>query len=689
MESLKVGDQPEQKENPLLAALPPATDYLSYLTLVEYNLSKENLPTLHEVLQDSKLTINIGWDLVHLLLPLLPESETCLDDIARLGNPREVILKVTEALRLLDFDTVKQETDDDDPSEAAAKDPTSSAEVASSSKAGQAVPDLREKLPLPVAQFQSLLSMLSILHPRIKTKLPSRFLSTTLQAVLASYNNADAYQLELTESVLKFIKTISGTKRPHFPPRTSSGFMQNHPPRDLATDPEANTETPTKDEDGIFQRLLQSFLTHIMEDYVLSLSSTHDLPGLCWSSRIEETIHSDRVFSGKESYTERFASQPNLKDRSLIIGQFVALARDLRVESRDLYNCIIDSTEEASGLPGKEDDPPETAKDIPFSKAGSLILYTARRVAEVLYNSQPSRPPLPIFPDHAALLQNFIGGDMSVGVGMEPEALIDTVLALGLIAVEKDAIEEPEDDDGFTQYLQMTSLLSANTPSPSLRYLAHYLTSTVLRSHPSDVIRLSFIRDTLEHCPYENLKASAVSWLKGEIIEANVPKSRESEAPNVEGLQITVPSSAGDAGPRSPGLSIFATPVALSTTSSLLFPDLTRDLTAPSIQEAYNTFKTNLSFYLATLNFYFLLLIARHMHEPLDLEGFHQEADIGGSYIGPLRAASARFTQALQEGGDLVEEEGEEGCKKGLMELEILGNTLDKVEEGVTRLNKA
>ena len=102
------------EKNPLIEALPPATDYLSYLTIIEYNLNPEALPTLHQVLQDTKLTTNIGWDLVHLLVPLLPNSNECLQDIARLGNPREVILKVTESLRLIDFQGLEPDTDDDE-----------------------------------------------------------------------------------------------------------------------------------------------------------------------------------------------------------------------------------------------------------------------------------------------------------------------------------------------------------------------------------------------------------------------------------------------------------------------------------------------------------------------------------------------------------------------------------------------
>ena len=89
-------------------SLPPASDYLTYLTILECHISPEVLPTLNEILQDAELTQNIGWDLIHLLLPL-PGSETCLTTIARLGNPREVVLKATEALQLLELATEDQE----------------------------------------------------------------------------------------------------------------------------------------------------------------------------------------------------------------------------------------------------------------------------------------------------------------------------------------------------------------------------------------------------------------------------------------------------------------------------------------------------------------------------------------------------------------------------------------------------
>jgi hypothetical protein len=289
-----------QKDNPLLAALPPATDYLTYLTLIEYNLTEENLPILHQVLQDRDLTANIGWDLVHLLLPFLPASEECLEDIAVRGNPREVILKVTEALRLLEFEEPEQESDgdeDDAPIGEGSSTKAAPVELGESSLSpalsATAVP------PLSVLKFEVLLSLLSTLHRRVKTKYPSRFLSTSLQAVLSAYNKATTHRDEITLSVVKFVKTLSGTKRPHLPPRTSSGNLLRRGTNYSEPDPEAQQDTPTADENTLVNRLLQSFLTHVFEDYVLSLSSNGDVPGLAWCSRLMEKFEPKRVVPNK------------------------------------------------------------------------------------------------------------------------------------------------------------------------------------------------------------------------------------------------------------------------------------------------------------------------------------------------------------------------------------------------------
>lgn len=219
-----------QSENPLIKALPPETDYISYLTILEYNVNKDQLPTLHDILQDTTLTSNIGWDLVHLLLPLVPHSKLCLQDVARLGNPREVVLKVTELLETLgtpdvdDEDGDQEFLDEDDEIEEGGDDP-------GDKKAQQS-----NALPSKELQFCVLLEMLQVLLPRIKTRFPSRFLSTSLQAILPAYAQVAA-ESQATEAVIAFIKALSGTSRPKLPPRAGSTAISINEDPQSAPDP--------------------------------------------------------------------------------------------------------------------------------------------------------------------------------------------------------------------------------------------------------------------------------------------------------------------------------------------------------------------------------------------------------------------------------------------------------------------
>src|ERR1700712_3928035 len=99
------------QEDPWYALRPPYSDPPTYLTFIEGNLTKDKLATLLDILQDTELTEAIGWDLVHILTPFLPESEDCLLHLARQGNPREVVLKVAESVRDIRF---TEDEDDDD-----------------------------------------------------------------------------------------------------------------------------------------------------------------------------------------------------------------------------------------------------------------------------------------------------------------------------------------------------------------------------------------------------------------------------------------------------------------------------------------------------------------------------------------------------------------------------------------------
>lgn len=323
-------------ENPLLTALPPASDYLTYLTILEYNLTADQLPTLHTILQDTTLTANIGWDLVHLLLPLLPASRQCLLDVARLGNPREVVLKVTEILEGLKVESagkfpaiIEEDLDelgnlnlaeDEDVelgTEQAVLPPQETTSRKSSAK-------LSNK-----PQFITLLEMLSILHPRIKTKYPSRFLSTSLREILTVYLELAA-DIEATDAVLSFIKAISGRGRPKLPPRKSTTVIPVLETAEIAPDPEGQDDALAPEESLLHNRLLQSFLTYVIDDFMSSIPSIEDTAGLAWSCRLQEKLNPDKVIRGRDTYGKIFADNEEFHERDVIVGRIVV--------SRDSYS---------------------------------------------------------------------------------------------------------------------------------------------------------------------------------------------------------------------------------------------------------------------------------------------------------------------------------------------------------------
>ena len=178
------------------------------------------------------------------------------------------------------------------------------------------------KPPSKAVKFTSLIEMLSILHPRIKTKYPSRFLSTSLQAVLPAYSQVSRIT-EATEAVLGFIKTLSGTKRPRLPPRKSSNMIPTQAAPESAPDPEGQEGALGVDEKRLQSRLLQSFLTYVTEAYMISTGIDEDVPGLAWSSRYQEELHPDKIIPGRRTYCSLFAEEEHLHERDTITGHIL------------------------------------------------------------------------------------------------------------------------------------------------------------------------------------------------------------------------------------------------------------------------------------------------------------------------------------------------------------------------------
>lgn len=311
-------EQPAPAGDPVATAIaairdarPPTTDPLTYLMIIEANLSVDVLPTLDEILHDAELTQQIGWDLVYNLVNL-PGSEACLETIARLGNPREVILKVLEALELLHIgsDDDEDEEEDDETQAPAPRTP-------------------KEK------QFITLLGMLGILHKRIKTRFPSRFLAQTLRTVYNTYRPTQ----EVTAAVIHLVHSLSGRRRPALPSRKSSVNIANLEQdgddrgRTNAPDPEAEDKDDA-DEDAaelaMQNKLLLSFATCVLETY----ANTHEMG---WAARLVEFYAPEKLVPGRKTMMAAFREEQELLERDAIVGQLV-----VRSFGSDCFQTVTD-----------------------------------------------------------------------------------------------------------------------------------------------------------------------------------------------------------------------------------------------------------------------------------------------------------------------------------------------------------
>lgn len=266
---------------------PPATDTFTYLTIIEQYLSPDILPALLDILQDASLTKDIGWDLVEMLIDV-PGSESCLEAVARLGNPREVILKVLEVLERATIDTAEEADEEDE------------VPVAATARLS--------------AKFITLVGMLSILHKRLEVKAPSKFLHPTLQTVLAAYVPTP----EATAAVISLVRAVTSSARPALPSRKSSTTLttpfEGNDPSTNAPDPEAEKADPVEDE--LVTRLLQSFITCVIEAYV-------NASDLGWAARLVEFYYPEKVVPGRKTMMESFREEQEFLARDALIGQLV------------------------------------------------------------------------------------------------------------------------------------------------------------------------------------------------------------------------------------------------------------------------------------------------------------------------------------------------------------------------------
>jgi len=556
------------QEDPIIAALPPATDYMTYLTLLEYNLTPQNLPTLNRLLEadDGQLVDNIGWDLMSIVLPMLStapaNANRCLETISRRANPREVVIQVAGELEKLgrgatddnDGDEDDEEVDDfedvqgedelrtfegeatrihlgrirlDGMPQAGNRleEEPNDSEYGSRETGADAGKDDAQKL-------EALLNMLSTLHPRIKTQHPSRFLATSLQAALGAYRRIPI-TASTTVAFQKFLATQDDTHSigsgPRLPPRSDASVNgQPHVNGSGANDP------PSSHDKAISNRLLQAVLLEVLEEYTNSLQ-THEVPYLAWTARLREMLEPRRVMPGRPTEGHRWFVQDALSARDKIMKTFVTISDDMGLPQSYLLKVCKSIDEDGTYHPSSNAEEPETEyptspEQVPLSPAALIILHANSLFAQVSNETgqRPSENQALSTVDISRLLNSSYSMQGILATSSTPvptPVLNDAILSLlyprSTETSPASATSLPP--SSFATLLSTLVEVFTTDPHPQIRDNAHHIATGLLHTHPDASLRLSTIKEILANPPIPSIhsgtvKAIAVDWLKDEFV---------------------------------------------------------------------------------------------------------------------------------------------------------------------------
>ena len=641
---------PSTDEDPLIAALPPNTDYITYLTILEYQLSSKNLSTLNGILRenDGTLAREIGWDLLRLVLPMLLEVHTdateCLDLIAKQGNPREIVVRIAEELEKLGrFDEDENEDTDADEGDELPTFAGEAARVHLGSMKLDGMPEVEKTTIEPVVGtadtqlslcnideivFTALLSMLSTVHPRIKTQYPSRFLATSLPAALAAYRQI-AITNATTEAFLSCLSILAGRQRPPLPLRSStSATSDQHSVQATLPDPEAPEEAQqgsniaAQNEKNIIKRLLQAVMLEVLDDYLASLQG-EDVSSMIWTRRLRESVESHRVVPRNPTSAELF-QQPPLDGRDALMRRFMSLVQvldlDMQTEIDKITSARADPPGTASVNLNEEETPsdyPTSPSQVPVPTTGCILMSAAGHFTHTI-SSTPH--------DLQTLIALFdIVTPLSDMPKIPNPAVQDALHSLLLQAITSETWDlSMIDPTSYTRLMAILTQAFTITPDTQSRDDAHYLATKLLQIQPSSDLRLATIKQTITGevklqdvpsnpedqttvplaTPFTEgaLKAVGINWLKDDILASLSPQQ---QAPSDSAATMKPPHQ-----PLKP--SILETDRILSV---LLFcprvpptPSVKSDSNSLSPEDNVNNFLLSIAHYIALLNFCSVLI---------------------------------------------------------------------------------
>lgn len=250
-----------------------------------------------------------------------------------------------------------------------------------------------------------------------------------------------------------------------------------------------------------------------------------------------------------------------------------------------------------------------------------------------------------IFPDHLALLENFLGDNAQSQIIQNP-ATIESILVVGLWLQENKLIASTGQETNFMSYHHSLTLCSVFHPSIHVRNAAVTLAGLILHDDPDDQDRLKILEDLLENAPFASLKACALTWLREELVAAQKNKSTSSTSGNNN---------------------IFASTQCIDELQYHIFPNLGSTLERAGPEALLEYWTENSAFLLQAANFAYFLFAAESCK---NIVPGAMGSAVEQRYVEPLLAAATRLDERLKK------EEGADGI---LLELDILQTRLKAI----------
>jgi hypothetical protein len=173
---------------------------------------------------------------------------------------------------------------------------------------------------------------------------------------------------------------------------------------------------------------------------------------------------------------------------------------------------------------------------------------------------------------------------------------------------------------------------------------------------------LALVSSTLRDCLYPNLKASAIGWLKDEILAA----------------ERTV-----QAGQSTEEISVFATPYCLTWLAPYLFVSADTRIEGLGHAQGYEIFEGDQGYYSAVLNLIYLLISSPALSSRLQIAKLIQERGVHSWFMNPILSHAASFSTSIRD-GELANDDIEEN-DAALASMDLLVMQVEQVQDAMAK----